>query len=101
MTNKNYRSQIEQRKLKEKKSVGRGEPYAVKVARTVRWKGVDYLSETWHPIQPYYAILRSIPHKVGGVIAMGSALVVLLLLPFINTSEIRSSTFRPLFKKFY
>ena len=52
-------------------------------------------------IQPYYAILRSIPHKVGGVIAMGGALVVLLLIPFINTSEIRSSTFRPLFKKFY
>jgi len=50
---------------------------------------------------PYYAILRSIPHKVGGVIAMGGALVVLLLIPFINTSEIRSSTFRPLFKKFY
>jgi quinol-cytochrome oxidoreductase complex cytochrome b subunit len=32
---------------------------------------------------------------------MGSALIVLLALPFINTSEIRSSTFRPLFKKFY
>jgi ubiquinol-cytochrome c reductase cytochrome b/c1 subunit len=52
-------------------------------------------------ILPYYAILRSIPHKVGGVIAMGGALIVLLLLPFINTSEIRSSTFRPLFKQFF
>jgi len=50
---------------------------------------------------PYYAILRSIPHKVGGVIAMAGALIVLLILPFINTSEIRSSTYRPLFKKFY
>jgi quinol-cytochrome oxidoreductase complex cytochrome b subunit len=50
---------------------------------------------------PFYAILRSIPHKTGGVIAMASALLVLFLLPFINTSEIRSSRFRPLYKKFY
>ena len=50
---------------------------------------------------PFYAILRSIPHKVGGVVAMGAALIVLLLLPFINTSEIRSTFFRPLFKQFF
>lgn len=50
---------------------------------------------------PFYAILRSIPHKAGGVIAMASALLVLFLLPFINTSEIRSSRFRPLYRKFY
>lgn len=50
---------------------------------------------------PFYAILRSIPHKVGGIIAMAAALLVLFLLPFISTSEIRSSSFRPLFRKFY
>jgi quinol-cytochrome oxidoreductase complex cytochrome b subunit len=50
---------------------------------------------------PFYAILRSIPHKTGGVIAMASALLVLLILPFINTSEIRSSRFRPFYKKFF
>jgi ubiquinol-cytochrome c reductase cytochrome b subunit len=50
---------------------------------------------------PFYAILRSIPHKVGGIIAMAAALLVLFLLPFINTSEIRSSNFRPLFAKAY
>jgi ubiquinol-cytochrome c reductase cytochrome b subunit len=50
---------------------------------------------------PFYAILRSIPDKLGGVIAMGGALVILFAIPFINTSEIRSSQFRPLFKKFY
>jgi len=50
---------------------------------------------------PYYAILRSIPHKAGGIIAMGAALIVLLLLPFISTSEIRSSAFRPIFRKAY
>jgi ubiquinol-cytochrome c reductase cytochrome b subunit len=47
---------------------------------------------------PFYAILRSIPDKLGGVIAMGGALVILLAIPFINTSEVRSTQFRPLFK---
>ena len=46
---------------------------------------------------PFYAILRSIPDKLGGVVAMVSAILILLLLPFINTSKIRSSKFRPIF----
>lgn len=50
---------------------------------------------------PFYAILRSIPDKLGGVAAMGGSLIVLFIIPFINTSEIRSTTFRPLFKIFY
>jgi len=50
---------------------------------------------------PFYAILRSIPDKLGGVIAMVAAILVLLLLPVINTSEIRSSKFRPIFSMAY
>jgi len=50
---------------------------------------------------PFYAILRSIPDKLGGVIAMGGALVILFAIPFINTSEIRSTQFRPVFKVFF
>lgn len=46
---------------------------------------------------PFYAILRSIPDKLGGVVAMISAILVLLLLPIINTSKVRSSKFRPIF----
>jgi ubiquinol-cytochrome c reductase cytochrome b subunit len=46
---------------------------------------------------PFYAILRSIPDKLGGVIAMISAILILLLLPFLNTSRIRSTKFRPVF----
>jgi quinol-cytochrome oxidoreductase complex cytochrome b subunit len=46
---------------------------------------------------PFYAILRSIPDKLGGVVAMVAAILILLLLPIINTSEIRSSKFRPLY----
>jgi quinol-cytochrome oxidoreductase complex cytochrome b subunit len=47
---------------------------------------------------PFYAILRSIPHKLGGVVAMLASILVFMLLPYINTSEIRSSNFRPLYK---
>ena len=46
---------------------------------------------------PFYAILRCVPHKLGGVIAMGGALVALLVLPFLNTSQIRNSNFRPFY----
>jgi quinol-cytochrome oxidoreductase complex cytochrome b subunit len=47
---------------------------------------------------PYYAILRSIPTKGGGIVAMFGSLAVWFLIPYINTSEIRSTTYRPLFK---
>jgi len=50
---------------------------------------------------PFYAILRSIPHKLGGVVAMFSALLVLFFLPYLNTSEVRSSSFRPVHKIFF
>lgn len=50
---------------------------------------------------PVYAILRSIPNKLGGVAAIGLVFVCLFALPFLHTSPVRSSSFRPLFKKFY
>jgi len=50
---------------------------------------------------PFYAILRSIPNKIGGVIAMFGSLIVMLTIPFTNSSEIRSTSFRPIFKVSY
>jgi len=50
---------------------------------------------------PVYAILRSIPNKLGGVAAIGLVFACLFALPFLNTSPIRSATFRPLFQMFY
>jgi len=46
---------------------------------------------------PFYAILRSIPDKLGGVVAMVSAILILLVLPFSNTSKVRSTEFRPIY----
>lgn len=47
---------------------------------------------------PYYAILRAIPDKLGGVIAMAGSIISLAVLPFLHFSKIRSSYFRPLFQ---
>ncbi|KCV67185.1 cytochrome b (mitochondrion) [Fonticula alba] len=47
---------------------------------------------------PFYAILRSIPSKLGGVIAMIGAILILLALPFLHTAWVRSATFRPIHK---
>nr|YP_009344341.1 cytochrome b [Temnopleurus toreumaticus]APT42109.1 cytochrome b [Temnopleurus toreumaticus] len=43
-----------------------------------------------------YAILRSIPNKLGGVIALVAAILVLFLMPILNTSKNESNSFRPL-----
>lgn len=50
---------------------------------------------------PFYAILRSIPNKIGGVIGMFGSLIILLTIPFTNSSEIRSTAFRPIYKVSY
>ncbi|WP_352664902.1 cytochrome b N-terminal domain-containing protein [Mesorhizobium sp. M0166] len=47
---------------------------------------------------PFYAILRSIPNKLAGVIAMFSAVAVLFILPWLDTSKVRSARFRPIYK---
>ena len=49
----------------------------------------------------YYAILGSTPSKTGGIVAMGGSIAVLFLIPFINTSYIRNTTYRPIFKFFF
>jgi len=49
---------------------------------------------------PFYAILRSVPNKLGGVILMFSAIAVLFVLPWLDTSPVRSTRFRPMYKPF-
>jgi ubiquinol-cytochrome c reductase cytochrome b/c1 subunit len=50
---------------------------------------------------PFYAILRAIPSKLGGVIAMISAILVLLLVPWLDTSRVRSTKYRPIYRWFF
>ncbi len=50
---------------------------------------------------PFYAILRAVPDKLGGVLAMFGAIAVLFVLPWLDRSPVRSARFRPAFKIFF
>jgi len=45
---------------------------------------------------PFYAILRAVPDKLGGVLLMFAAIAVLVILPWLDTSKVRSMSYRPL-----
>ena len=49
----------------------------------------------------FYAMLRSVPHKLGGVIVMGGAILTLFFVPWLDPSPIRSNRFRPLMKPLF
>ena len=50
---------------------------------------------------PFYAILRAIPDKLLGVIAMFASIGVLFILPWLDRSPVRSASFRPIFRIFF
>jgi len=50
---------------------------------------------------PFYAILRAVPDKLGGVLVMFAAIGILFLLPWLDTSKVRSATFRPWYRQFF
>ena len=47
---------------------------------------------------PFYAILRSVPDKLGGVLLMFGSIFVLFVLPWLDTSPVRSARFRPVYR---
>ncbi|MCG8563109.1 MAG: cytochrome b N-terminal domain-containing protein [Hyphomicrobiales bacterium] len=50
---------------------------------------------------PFYAILRAIPDKLMGVVALFASIGVLALIPWLDTSRVRSTRYRPLYKPFF
>jgi ubiquinol-cytochrome c reductase cytochrome b subunit len=54
----------------------------------------------WY-LLPFYAILRAVPDKLGGVILMFGAIGVLFALPWLDTSKVRSMRYRPVAKWFF
>ena len=59
----------------------------------------EHIVPEWYFL-PFYAILRAVPDKLGGVLAMFGAIAVLFVLPWLDTSRVRSATFRPIYKWF-
>jgi ubiquinol-cytochrome c reductase cytochrome b subunit len=50
---------------------------------------------------PFYAVLRAIPDKLGGVIAMFASILVVAILPWLDASKIRSLRYRPMSRFFF
>ncbi len=50
---------------------------------------------------PFYAILRAIPNAFLGVVLMFASIFILFLLPWLDTSRVRSGTYRPMFQVFF
>ncbi len=50
---------------------------------------------------PFYAILRAVPDKLAGVVLMFASILVLFVLPWLDTSKVRSAMFRPVFKQLF
>ncbi len=48
---------------------------------------------------PFYAILRAIPDKLTGVVALFASILVLAFIPWLDTSKVRSARYRPLYKQ--
>ena len=58
-----------------------------------------HIVPNWY-LASFYAILRAIPDKLGGVAMMFAALLILFFLPWLDRSKIRSCSYRPLYKWF-
>ncbi len=50
---------------------------------------------------PFYAILRAIPNKLLGVVAMFGSILIMFVLPWLDTSRVRSANFRPVYRVFF
>jgi quinol-cytochrome oxidoreductase complex cytochrome b subunit len=59
----------------------------------------EHIVPEWYFL-PFYAILRSVPNKLFGVVLMFGSILILFVLPWLDTSKVRSATFRPIYKWF-
>ena len=60
----------------------------------------EHIIPEWYFL-PFYAILRAIPLKLLGVLAMLGSILILFVLPWLDTCKVRSCRFRPIYKQFY
>lgn len=58
----------------------------------------EHIAPVWY-MTPYYAILRAIPNKLAGILAMGSAIAILFVLPWLDKSPVKSIRYKGVFSK--
>ncbi len=61
-------------------------------------KTPEHIAPVWY-YTPFYAILRAVPDKLGGVIAMGGAIAMLFLLPWLDRSPVKSIRYKGILSK--
>lgn len=61
-------------------------------------KTPPHIAPVWY-YTPFYAILRAVPDKLGGVIAMGGAIAMLFLLPWLDRSPVKSIRYKGILSK--
>nr|WP_222937727.1 cytochrome bc complex cytochrome b subunit [Spartinivicinus ruber] len=61
-------------------------------------KTPEHIAPVWY-FTPFYAILRAVPDKLGGVIAMGAAIAVLFVLPWLDRSPVKSIRYKGILSK--
>ena len=54
----------------------------------------------WY-LLPYYAMLRAVPQKLLGVLVLFGAIATLVFIPWLDTSKVRSTRYRPMLKPFF
>ena len=57
-----------------------------------------HIAPVWY-YTPFYAILRAIPDKLMGVVAMGAAIIVLFFMPWLDRSPVRSMRYKGILSK--
>jgi len=61
-------------------------------------KTPEHIAPLWY-FTPFYAILRAVPDKFLGVVAMGAAIVMFVLLPWLDRSPVRSMRYKGIISK--
>ncbi len=62
-------------------------------------KTPEHIAPVWY-FTPYYSVLRAVPNKLGGVIAMGGAIAFLFVLPWLDRSPVKSIRYKGWMSKF-
>jgi ubiquinol-cytochrome c reductase cytochrome b subunit len=60
----------------------------------------EHIAPVWY-FTPFYAILRAVPDKLAGVVAMGVAVVIFFFLPWLDRSNVRSIRYRGIYYKIF
>ena len=58
----------------------------------------EHIAPVWY-MTPYYAILRAIPNKLAGIIAMGASIAILFTLPWLDRSPVKSMRYKGILSK--